>query len=158
MAKMSRDKGKVGEREVAALLREYGFEAKRGIQFQGGNDSPDVKHNIPGVHIEVKRVERLNLNAALSQAIEDAMGSGNRPVIFHRSSRQPWLVTVSARDWLRREQYVHHSEKQIDLINASAGSTGRPTSVGKAGTTEGEGRSGANLTGLDTALAKAICD
>ena len=38
----SRQKGKVGEREFAALLRVQGFDARRGVQFCGGVDSPDV--------------------------------------------------------------------------------------------------------------------
>ena len=35
----SRRKGKVGEREFAALLREHGFDARRGQQFSGSPDS-----------------------------------------------------------------------------------------------------------------------
>ena len=35
-------KGKVGEREFAELLRAHGFDARRGQQFAGGADSPDV--------------------------------------------------------------------------------------------------------------------
>ena len=34
----SRRKGKVGEREFAALLRENGFDARRGQQFSGSPD------------------------------------------------------------------------------------------------------------------------
>ena len=41
---MSKTKGKVGEREVAALLRQYGFEAKRGVQHQGGSDGADQRN------------------------------------------------------------------------------------------------------------------
>ena len=55
----SKQKGGRGEREFAAFCREQGYDAKRGQQFQGGADSPDVK-GLPGIHIEVKRVERLN--------------------------------------------------------------------------------------------------
>jgi Holliday junction resolvase len=57
MGKMSRTKGKVGEREVAELLRANGFHAaRRGVQYQGGADSPDVI-GLPGFHNEVKRTE-----------------------------------------------------------------------------------------------------
>lgn len=99
MGKMSRDKGKVGEREVAALLRSRGFEAQRGVQFQGGDQSQDVKHDIPGLHIEVKRVESLNMTSAMAQAKADA-ASGKVPAVFHRKSRQEWLVTLAAEDFL----------------------------------------------------------
>jgi hypothetical protein len=98
MGKMSRDKGKVGEREVAALLREYGFEARRGVQYQGGHDSEDVHHNIPGLHIEVKRVEKLNLNDAMAQASEDA--SGDKPVVVHRQNKTRWKATLYMEDFL----------------------------------------------------------
>ena len=50
----SRDKGKRGERMLAEELRNAGYEAHRGVQYQGGRDSPDVETNIPNVHIECK--------------------------------------------------------------------------------------------------------
>ena len=49
MGKKSRDKGKAGERELASKLREYGYDARRGVQFHGGPDSPDVV-GLPGIH------------------------------------------------------------------------------------------------------------
>ncbi len=98
MGKLSRDKGKVGEREVAALLREYGFEGKRGVQYQGGKDSADVT-GLPGFHIEVKRTEKFALEAAMAQAKEDS--GGNIPIVFHRKSNQDWVVVMDARDFLR---------------------------------------------------------
>ena len=87
MAKNSRTKGKVGELEVAALLRDYGFEARRGQQFSGGSDSPDVVHSIPNVHLEVKRVEAFSLYPALEQADRDR-DNGEIPVVFHRISAE----------------------------------------------------------------------
>ena len=56
----SRNKGKVGERELAKKLREYGFEARRGQQYCGADGSADVV-GLEGVHIECKRTERLSL-------------------------------------------------------------------------------------------------
>ena len=97
--RMSKEKGKRGEREVAALLRSYEFAARRGQQFSGGDDAPDVKHNIPGLHIEVKYVEKFKLWDAMAQAHEDASPSAI-PVVFHRKSRKPWLVILSAEDFL----------------------------------------------------------
>lgn len=99
MGKMSKEKGKVGEREVAALLKSYGFEARRGQQFAGGGDSPDVVHNIPGLHIEVKRTEQLNMYAALEQADNDSK-MGEYPVVFHRKNNQPWVVVMGAEEFL----------------------------------------------------------
>jgi Holliday junction resolvase len=99
----SRTKGAVGERELAKLLIEHGFEAKRGQQHAGSPDSPDVKHNIPGIHIEVKRVEKLNIYNAMEQSIRDA-GSKLTPTVFHRKNRKPWLVTMLAKDWLKEKK------------------------------------------------------
>ena len=92
-------KGKVGEREVAALLREHGFTARRGQQFSGGGDSPDVVHSIPNVHIEVKRTETLSLYKAMEQAREDC--AGKVPVILHRRNGKEWLAILPASDLLR---------------------------------------------------------
>jgi Holliday junction resolvase len=100
MAKNSRAKGIRGELEVAALLKEWGYEARRGQQYSGGGDSPDVVHNLPGFHIEVKRVEALNLYGALEQAKGDAKLS-DAPVVFHKKNRKDWVVILGAEDFLQ---------------------------------------------------------
>jgi len=99
IGKASKNKGKVGEREVAALLRQRGWESRRGVQFQGGNDSPDVVTTLPDVHIEVKRTETLSLYKALEQAIEDA-GEGKIPTVWHRRNQKQWVVALNASDFL----------------------------------------------------------
>lgn len=98
MGMMSKRKGKVGEQEVAALLREYGFVGQRGVQYQGGKDSADVT-GLPDYHIEVKRVERFDLEAAMDQARNDAAGAAV-PVVFHRKSKRAWVVVLDAKDFL----------------------------------------------------------
>ena len=99
MGKMSRDKGKRGELEVVALLHKYGFEAWRGQQFKGGSDSPDVIHNIPNVHLEVKLREALSLYPVLENTKQEA--PEKVPVLFHRRSRKPWVVAMYAEDFLQ---------------------------------------------------------
>ena len=99
MGKMSKEKGKVGEREVAALLKAHGFQARRGQQFAGGGDSPDVVHNIPGLHIEVKRTEQLNIYAALEQAFQDRK-MGEYAAVFHRKNQKKWVVIMDAEELL----------------------------------------------------------
>ncbi len=47
---------------------------------------PDLM-GLPGVYIEVKRVERLNVPEAMAQAIRDAARFGGAPSLFHRRSR-----------------------------------------------------------------------
>jgi Holliday junction resolvase len=100
MSKLSKDKGKRGEREVAALMREYGFEAVRGQQHSGSPDSPDVKHNMMNFHVEVKRAERFRLFEALAQARADAKPS-DVPLVFHRMNNTEWVIIMSARDFLK---------------------------------------------------------
>ena len=67
----SRNKGETGERELAKVLRGYGYNCRRGQQYCGANGDADVV-GLPGLHIECKRVERLNLDDAMAQAKADA--------------------------------------------------------------------------------------
>jgi len=97
MGAKSRRKGVCGEREAAAELRRlFRVEARRGRQYQGTDESPDLLVDIPQVHFEVKRVEQLRLWEALAQAIEDAGQAV--PVVLHRASRRPWVAIVRLDD------------------------------------------------------------
>lgn len=90
---LSRQKGARGEREAAKVLQEtFGCQARRGCQFAGGKDSPDVVTSIDGVHIEVKRVQRLNIHDAIAQSVRDS--EGKVPCVLHRRDRTEWLLTV----------------------------------------------------------------
>lgn len=94
----SRAKGKRGELELSRVLREYGYDCRRGQQFSGANGDADVV-GLPGIHIECKRVERLDLPGAVAQAQRDA-----RPreltAVFHRRNREGWLVTMPLEGWM----------------------------------------------------------
>lgn len=96
----SRQKGKRGELELAKVLREHGYNTRRGQQYSGTETSADVV-GLPGIHIECKRVENLNVYNALAQAIRDTGESGDLPAVFHRKNNQPWLVTMRLDDWLK---------------------------------------------------------
>lgn len=99
MSKSQQRKGADGERELAALLREYGYPLERGGSLSFG-EVPDLT-GLPGVHIEVKRVERLNVPEAMKQAVRDAEKFHDGvPALFHRRSREPWLVTMRLQDWM----------------------------------------------------------
>lgn len=95
----SRAKGCRGEREACELLRSHGIEARRGQQFKGSPDSPDVVSSLEGYHIEVKRTEALSPYVAVEQAKCDA-GEGERPLVLHRRNGKPWLVIMLADDVL----------------------------------------------------------
>lgn len=101
--KASREKGKRGEREIARIFREAGWTtARRTAQFCGkSGDAADIT-GIPGLHIEVKRVEREQVRAWMAQAERDAQAAGRDeiPIVIHRRSDAPWLVTLSLKDFL----------------------------------------------------------
>jgi len=97
MGLRSRNKGKRGEREAAAELRRlFGVEARRGRQFCGSDDSPDVVTGIERLHFEVKRCESFRLYDALAQAIGDA--GSKLPVVLHRQNCRPWVAIVRLDD------------------------------------------------------------
>ena len=94
----SRAKGARGEREWAKWLRDnLGIDARRGQQFTGSPDSPDVI-GLEGTHAEVKRVQKLNISNAMTQAIRDS--GDNLPYVAHRKNGEEWLITIQARDVL----------------------------------------------------------
>ncbi len=100
MSVNSRAKGCRGERELAGVIRDYGWDARRGQQFSGSPDSPDIVHSIPGLHIECKRTKRLNLYDALSQAKGDK-ADDEIPVVCHRRDRCEWVAILPLEDFLK---------------------------------------------------------
>jgi Holliday junction resolvase len=95
----SRDKGKRGERELAHKLQEYGYSTRRGQQYSGANGDADVV-GMPGIHIECKRVEHLNIYDAISQSVHDARRD-EIPAVFHRKNNAEWLVTLRLDDFMK---------------------------------------------------------
>lgn len=95
----SRAKGARGERELANVLKEYGYECRRGQQYSGSNGDADVV-GLPHIHIECKRVEKLNIDKAMQQSMDDARET-EVPVVMHRKDRQRWLVTMTMDEWMR---------------------------------------------------------
>lgn len=109
----SKNKGARGEREVAAVLTAAGFPSRRGQQFSGSPDSPDVVNGLPfPAHVEVKRTERFNVYDAYEQAVADK-GPKDIPLVWHRRSRKPWLVVVEAQDFLA---LVKRAYPQEDIL------------------------------------------
>jgi len=94
---MQRDKGKRGELELAKeVSRLFNCEARRGRQFKGTPDSPDIETSIEGVQWECKRTEALSLYPVIEKAILDS--GDDVPVVAHRRSNKPWLVVVRLND------------------------------------------------------------
>lgn len=99
MGRMSRQKGKRGEREAAAELGAIlNVEARRGVQYQGGPESPDVVLDGVPIHVEAKRVEAFNVYKAIEQATSDA--GSKVPMVWHRRNGKPSVVVVeTSRLW-----------------------------------------------------------
>ena len=120
MGRASREKGKRGERECATEMAAvfgltYGVDARRGVQHQGGPDSPDVVLDGVPIHIEAKRVERLALWAAIEQARADAP-PGSVPVVWHKPNRRGSVVIVE-------------TCRLLELAQAVVNAVGRPTTT-----------------------------
>lgn len=109
----SNQKGKLGEREVASILREHGFEeARRSQQYAGINNDADVV-GLPHMHIEVKRVERLNIHQAVEQAHEDKRES-ELGMVVHRKNHSEWLVTMTLEEWMEIYKKYLATEEEVD--------------------------------------------
>ena len=97
--RMSQRKGAAGERELTDHLRRAGYPVSWGGSRTYGT-VPDV-FGLPGIHIECKRVEQLNIAKAVEQAARDAERFQDAsPAVFHRKNKAPWLVTMRLTDWL----------------------------------------------------------
>lgn len=88
-----REKGKRYERHVAGLFRAEGFNARRGQQYCG-IEGDDVV-GVPGIHIECKHNERLNIFDAIAQSERDAKDD-ELPVVFFTKNYCDDIVAMRA--------------------------------------------------------------
>ena len=104
----SKKKGAKGERELANKLKECGYDCRRGQQYNGleGEDVVGLDY----IHIECKRVERLDLGSAMYQAKKDAE-KDKIPAVFHRRNRENWKVTMELSDWIKLYNEYYSSKK-----------------------------------------------
>ena len=114
----SRAKGVRGELLFRDYLRAKGEEARRGQQYCGSPDSPDVVSSVPGVHWEVKNVQSIQILAALEQANsekkEDEMGI----VAFHKSNK-PWVAILLMDDLMKLIKAAKPTEQQNPDVKVS---------------------------------------
>lgn len=98
----SKNKGARFERELASIFRDYGYKnARRTEQYCGNTgDASDVV-GLPGIHIEAKHQETMQLYKWMSQAVRDAKKSGNIPTVFHKKNYADILVTMRLEDWMK---------------------------------------------------------
>ena len=100
----SKQKGKAGELEFAHECQKYGFEnVHRTAQTNGKLEQSLADcEGLPDIHIEVKRVESLNIDKAMEQSIRDLETKKEKkfPAVFHRKNRKPWKCTMLLEDWM----------------------------------------------------------
>lgn len=108
MAINSKRKGAKGERELASKLRDYGYDCRRGQQYNGleGEDIVGLDY----IHCEVKRVQALNLEEAMEQAKRDSKDN-QMPAVFHRKNNKKWKVTMELEDWINLYNEYYSSMK-----------------------------------------------
>lgn len=95
MGKMSRDKGKRFERQLARIFREYGYsDSRRTAQYCGNTGDASDVIGLPGIHVEAKHQEQMRLYDWMDQAKRDSKNTGNMPVVFHRKNNHEILVTM----------------------------------------------------------------
>lgn len=98
-------KGSVVNGNLPISLRTMDIAAVGVNSTAAPTETPDVV-GLPGIHIECKRVERLNIEDAMRQAVDDTgaeilpFGEEIYPAVFHRRNRGTWLVTMRLEDWI----------------------------------------------------------
>lgn len=96
----SKAKGARFERTLASKFREYGFKARRTAQYCGNTGEASDLVGLPGIHVEAKHQERMQLYDWMAQAKRDAAGKGNLPAVFHKKNNAEILVTMTLEDWM----------------------------------------------------------
>lgn len=100
--RMSRNKGKAGEREVIQMLQPVVNQVfplfdqdvprlqRNLLQSDGGGS--DI-HGLEWMALEVKRDEGMSVNAMWAQTVRQA-GKRRIPILFYRKNNQPWRVVM----------------------------------------------------------------
>lgn len=104
MAVNSRAKGARNERMWASICRDEGYSlTRRGCQFAGGPDSPDIQTGdaeLERIHFEVKSGKRIDVWGAIAQAERDKALGKLAVCPLHRD-RYDWIVAMPSHDWFR---------------------------------------------------------
>jgi len=98
----SRDKGARFERKVAELFKDWGYPAFRTAQFEGKSGNCADVEGVPGIHIEAKFCQKMQLYNWMAQAVRDNAASKKPklPVVIHKANNKDILVTMRFDDWI----------------------------------------------------------
>jgi hypothetical protein len=84
---------------------------RRGIQTRDGEEAADVE-GVPGLWIEAKAHRRVNLRAALAQAIA-AAPPGRKPVVIGKDDRQRPVALMLLDDFLALLTALHTQSGEV---------------------------------------------
>lgn len=103
MARMSRDKGKRGEREVVHVFKAAGIQAERTAPMQAGSTNyADIHIDVPGYHIESKMAAQIRIVEWVRQATREA-NPLDVPVVAWRlcarGNSTGWMATLPLEDF-----------------------------------------------------------
>lgn len=113
----SKQKGKDGELEFCHECEKYGLNGVHRTAQTNGKLEQSLAdcEGLEGIHVEVKRVEALNIDAAMEQSIRDLETKKEKriPVVFHRKNRKPWKATMLFSDWVKiYKSWLKDSDKE----------------------------------------------
>lgn len=97
----SKQKGARFERHLASKFREYGYQTRRTAQYCGNTGEAADVVGLPGIHVEAKHVEKMQLYEWMAQAVRDSAGSDDLLVVFHKKNNAEILVTMRFEDWMK---------------------------------------------------------
>lgn len=112
----SKAKGARFERELASKLKAHGYNCRRGQQYCGANGDADVV-GLPGIHIEAKHQEKMQLYDWMEQAKKDAKPD-ELPAVFHKKNNREILVTMTFEDWMKI--YEARNDTKEEQINTES--------------------------------------
>lgn len=94
MSRSQREKGKLGERRARDIVKSWGINARRGVQYRGDPEAPDVVCEAD-IYVEAKWRAAGHPGKWLAEAAVEAP-LNHVPCVIHKRPRQPELVTLYA--------------------------------------------------------------
>lgn len=119
MGKLSRNKGKRGEREAVHQAREHWFapDARRTAQVDGGLTA-DLHAALPEAHVEVKWRARIGVLRFFEQVDEDRQPHEYGVVLLREDGNKEWFVLLRIADSSRFAQSL--STNHVAHMQASS--------------------------------------
>lgn len=102
----SKSKGARFERQLAKMLRDYGYDASRTAQYCGKTGHAADVIGLPHIHIEAKHQEQMRLYDWMAQAVRDSQ-SGTIPTVIHKQNGKDVLVTMRFDDFMKLYQAAY---------------------------------------------------